>query len=272
MFQRWLSFEDDDGNPLWGRTPQQPRKNEPLGEIYLELNALDLDDVDAIVEFVRDHGALGMWDIDYGDGYEPRHKYLGFPEVPGFDTVCADLWESRQRITGMDPETISEFRWGAKCLRDMTTSWRIINGEIDHEDAVWVAPCWAETVGPDDYSWYASPYWALGRGMQSGLAPFGPTIHFQFDDDEPPPNMPHAHNRSVQIPLYCYLCLELFRHISEGASYRSCANERCDRMFVRQRGRAEHGQHRRRGVKYCSAECARAQAQRAYRRRKQVSS
>ncbi len=41
-----------------------------------------------------------------------------------------------------------------------------------------------------------------------------------------------------------------------------CANERCDRAFVRQRGRAAHRQHRTTGVKYCSRECARAQAQR----------
>jgi hypothetical protein len=48
----------------------------------------------------------------------------------------------------------------------------------------------------------------------------------------------------------------------ENAAYRVCANEPCQRMFVRQAGRAQHGQHRTRGVRFCSSTCARAQSQR----------
>ena len=59
-----------------------------------------------------------------------------------------------------------------------------------------------------------------------------------------------------------------YNHIVERAAYLTCANEPCGRTFVRQEGRAEHGQYRTKGVKYCSATCARAQAQRELRRRK----
>lgn len=64
--------------------------------------------------------------------------------------------------------------------------------------------------------------------------------------------------------------LQLYNHLVEEAHVRRCANDNCGRDFVRQRGRAEYGQHRTTGVKYCSRECARAQAQRDLRRRRRT--
>jgi hypothetical protein len=63
------------------------------------------------------------------------------------------------------------------------------------------------------------------------------------------------------------MALELYNHACEDAVYKICQNETCRRLFVRQEGRSLHGQHRRTGVKYCTSECARAQAQRSYRQR-----
>jgi hypothetical protein len=70
--------------------------------------------------------------------------------------------------------------------------------------------------------------------------------------------------------IYSVSFLQLYNHLAEGSTARRCANETCLRAFVRQRGRAEYEQYRTDGVKYCSRECARAQAQRQLRRRRKL--
>ncbi|MFE3495305.1 helix-turn-helix domain-containing protein [Streptomyces sp. NPDC059175] len=63
-------------------------------------------------------------------------------------------------------------------------------------------------------------------------------------------------------------CVQLYNHILEGARYKVCMNESCAQIFVRQQGRAAKDQRKSEGVKYCSSKCARAQAQRELRRRR----
>lgn len=84
-----------------------------------------------------------------------------------------------------------------------------------------------------------------------------------------------AHARAVNeeapeelATIYGACCLQIYNHIAEDARFKRCANETCRQVFVRQRGRTQMGQHRTEGVRFCSRECARSQAQRELRRRK----
>ena len=71
--------------------------------------------------------------------------------------------------------------------------------------------------------------------------------------------------------IYSTSFLQLYNHMVEQAPFKNCANETCGRAFVRQRGRSQYDQNRLGGVKYCSRNCARAQAQRELRRRRSKS-
>jgi hypothetical protein len=68
--------------------------------------------------------------------------------------------------------------------------------------------------------------------------------------------------------LYEAACIQLTQVISDPLPLRRCQNLRCGRPFLRQRGTERAGQHRTKGVKYCSAACGKAQNQRDRNSRK----
>lgn len=264
-----------------GGPPTLPAASEPshddlsaTGEIYLELIKTDLNDPIAVLSFVRRFGPLGV----------AHGRFELFRSLPWFGSVVRALSKSWPYATpetylndrGRSPyarhvETLSEFRFAARCLRDCVRAWQLISHDETPGTITWESiprrALRAERGKRLEYGLDLSPLgeafeFFLVQTLGQGLSPFHPAVI------EAPADVQRASRPDAsRIPLYSICCLELFNHIAEEAEYRVCANEKCGRTFVRQAGRAQHDQYHRRGVKYCSTLCARAQAQRMHRAR-----
>jgi hypothetical protein len=233
-------------------------------EIYLELAAVNLDDERAIVDFASRFRTLGV-----------RHgHFAAFEHFPGFELIRTQLeaaWPEQFTPGGLVlNEGIEDFRFGARCLRDLTTAWQIVSGQPPENPRWQSLPRGEGIFGASDLALYAdhgqTPTAAdeavelLCRLLTPALAPFQPHILPGAWDKIEDHALPIAN-----APLYSICCLELYNHIVEHATYRRCANPSCCRVFSRHKGRAAAGQYRREGIIYCSSYCARAQAQRRYR-------
>lgn len=273
-------------------------KDFDFGEIYLTLRALDLDDEQQILDWVNRYGPMGLCWRQHPVSAEQVYRspddaflttYDLGPDSPTLDEMVR-LGAARDRAVAETGETypeavvetLEEFRFTARLLRDLTRSWQLLQqaAEPPAEDEFW--DDWVEgqprltfesewlsralngSLG-SDFDWDTSRAHAASA-IESFLEPFLTPFYPRLRMVEPGYPM-DLRPIQANIPLHNVLGLELYNHIAEAQPYKTCENETCGRLFVRQSGRAEHGQNRLRGVRYCSADCARAQARRAYRRR-----
>ena len=182
-------------------------------------------------------------------------------------------------------ETLAEFQAGARQLRDAVRALRFMRGELALSEIAWESPMACGLAMRDNGRIWPRGMEDFLRGFyDDGLKAFHPSVSFSDEDDADlrryqgtAPRIDEgllvapAVTGKFEAGLYSICCLEIYNHLVEQTSYRRCRNERCGRLFVRQVGRAKFGQYRTRGVLYCSASCARAQAQRELRRRRRAS-
>jgi hypothetical protein len=101
------------------------------------------------------------------------------------------------------------------------------------------------------------PWGLFVMTMNAALKPF--SVHVRYPGADALLDAPSTYEVAV---------LQLAELIAEDRKVRRCANERCTRLFTRQRGRAKYDKTgHSTGVLYCSAQCAKAQSERNRRAR-----
>lgn len=242
--RRELLFDFEQEDPTYVELP---------GELVLRgLLELDIDDPNAVCAFVSAHGCIET-PFQFP---RPGFTYPIFDPLPTLADVRAFLLLAR---------TLALHWIAHKEGRDLVEPWRMIadlladdrtNPLLTAEGDPWAAVEDAPE-DPDD-AWIVFVT-LLNEGLRAyqARAEYTPG---EFLDAPTTIGGPHP-------DLYSGLCLQLLNVVTEDLPVLRCANGNCERVFLRQEGRAEKGQHRTAGVMYCSRQCARAQANRNYRRR-----
>jgi hypothetical protein len=261
-------------------------ESDPLHEVYLELAELDLGSRPLVDSFVQRYGILGvsegrfprhLWDEDLA---EPAFEFVGlrWDRSAELSKVLFNELRARYRALDVDRydpgpgiETLIEFEHGATLIKDMLNAWRWVSSE-NRRPEPWRSLLWQHA----DLARPASRLEALeflrahlNEGLAEAYHDFG-LSYFNPHLDLPPDASGRKSIPPDQPRLYALCCLQLFNHMVEGATYRRCQNDRCGRLFVRQFGRAEQGQHRTKGkLMFHTRKCANAAGERQrYRDRK----
>ncbi len=195
----------------------------------------------------------------YGGELAFRNPFLSDVAAPHIEAIK----EAKARLARDDLVSLAGIDLGLRILRSLA---RHLLAHLEGEGDEAIIAAWQADAAihaqenPIDlnFAWFLWDYY-----INRGLVAF--TVHVRTDNPKYPTDL-------LRRPalLYDACCLQLTHYLVGEASVIRCANERCRRPFTRQRGRAreDYGQHRSRGVRYCSHLCAKAQSERDRRRRR----
>jgi len=208
--------------------------------VLRELLDLDAGDDAALLDFCREYGVLA-----------PRFRLIG-----SFMTGVLDYTGQGYEglAAGQGCTHVDDLRLWILTAKAMVTHW------LAYCDGDPVADAWAQPH--PIFNQVTNPWQEFATSISVGLEPYRTRVSYWAPDvDEAP---------EPAADLFSALCLQIFNLVAESLPVHRCASETCGGRFVRQRGGAEAGQYRTIGVRFCSPACARAQAQREYRRRQRA--
>lgn len=235
-------------------------------EMYLwEVHDLDLEDAEAVRMFVQTWGAVRLKHM--GDALLKAHRR----KLDSHRRKFAKLAKlAREAGYEGDALAVAEVRLVIQIFRDAVRGFLWDSGTITLDELMegQESPiAFSFLDGIDIASWRRMKREHQRRGVagfslsviNAGLETWTPRITMNS----------HLQPNHWTSNIYSAWCLQLFNTIAEGDSFRVC--QRCGRVFVRQRGRAKQGQHRRSGeIVYCSVRCANAATVAAFRQRQKA--
>jgi hypothetical protein len=158
-----------------------------------------------------------------------------------------------------DRTTVEDARWWLKTARALAGVWARASRGEDPADAWSAEGFWEEPELPRETACWDR----FAHALSIGLRPFQATVEHVDASGK-------AHPVGGTVDLYSAACLQVFNLIVGECNAVRCENETCEHVFAHQLGGSQFGQHRSKGLRFCTPECARAQTQRAYRRRRKA--
>ena len=218
-----------------------------------ECLATDPDDLDAVFDLISRWGRLTPLE---------SHLRNPFDSLPaGLDRLIPQVADttSRQALRQLaktpPPPTTHSLTCEAHYLRVLHALTRHTIGSLQGHQP---AGAWTTAGFRRDTT---EPWGTFVMTMNAALKPF--SVHIRYPGAETLLDAPSTYEVAV---------LQLAQLIAENRQVRRCANDRCTRLFTRQRGRAKYDKTgHSTGVLYCSAQCAKAQAERNRRARNRAS-
>jgi hypothetical protein len=207
----------------------------------------DLNDDATVVALLNEYGWL------YGRYY---HQWVPADAARRLwgDEELAEYKRVRDRADGVPMDSIEDARWWLKTARALAGTWSAASRGEDPASA-WVAEGFSGLGVPP---YWADPWPRFTSALSNGLEPFYAEVR------------PVKWGASPSVDLYSAACQQVFNLIVNNCDAQRCENETCGRTFVHQLGGSQFGQHRSKGLRFCTPECARAETQRQYRRRRKA--